>query len=99
MKVEELFRQKVSAYAARESVTWIVDKAFFEITANQLVKKYMEPYALNSTIFMAGKVTEFKYLQHEVDGLFPEADRVDDHTEAKAPNVDKAIYPTGYVKI
>ena len=48
---------------------------------------------------MAGKVTEFKYLQHEVDGLFPEADRVDDHTEAKTPKVDKAIYPTGYVKI
>ena len=99
MKVEELIRQRVSAYAARELVTRIVDKAYYEINANQLVKKYMEPYALNSTIFMAGKVTEFKYLQHEVDGLFPEVDRVDDHTEAKTPNVDKAIYPTGYVKI
>ena len=99
MKVEELLRQRISAYAARESVTRIVDKAYFEINANQLVKKYMEPFALNSTIFMAGKVTEFKYLQHEVDGLFPVADRVDDHTEAKTPNVDKAIYPTGYVKI
>ena len=99
MKVEELLKQKISAYAARESVTRIVDKAFFEINANKLVKKYMEPFALNSTIFMAGKVTEFKYLQHEVDGLFPQADRADDHTEAKAPNVDKAIYPTGYVKI
>jgi hypothetical protein len=71
MKVEELFRQRVSAYAARESVTRIIDKAFFDISANQLVKKYMEPYALNSTIFMAGKVTEFKYLQHEVERVVP----------------------------
>lgn len=99
MKVEELIRQRVSAYASRDLVTQIVEKAYFEITANELVKKYMEPYALNSTIFMAGKVTEFKYLQHEVDGLFPDSDRVDDHTEAKPPKVDKAIYPTGYVKI
>ena len=48
---------------------------------------------------MAGKIAEFKYLQREFDGLFPKEDRLDDHTEPLAPQVDKAIYPNGYVRI
>ena len=70
---------------AREITERIIDKANFEINANFLVKKYMEPYALNSTLYLAGKLTEFKYLQCEKDGLFPKNDREEDHCEPKAP--------------
>jgi hypothetical protein len=59
----------------------------------------MEPYALNSTLFMAGKLTEFRFMQCEPDGLFPAQHKCEDHTEPNPPQVDKAINPNGYVRI
>ena len=49
-------------HLAGEFVQKIVTNAFDRAIANLVVKKYLKPYAINSTLYFAEKVASFKYL-------------------------------------